>query len=214
MHFVVMVDKLDLSVPAMIPLRPPFAEIVHAPKRAGLGGGFRPSVFYRYVVDLRPWGNDAVLHFGSKHSSKRGHKLELLETGNKSFDDLLVEIESVFDVDPEDLGVMRVDLAVDIDGVPISHFRHNARARHKQFSSQIGKLTVEFSEMGKIEVETLYFGKSPNCFRIYNKTGQLAGQYLKKYSPLLRPYFARGLNISELSGFNGLELPAVTVPSF
>jgi len=63
--------------------------------------------------------------------------------------DILVQL---FQVDPWSLSLMRVDLAVDVEGVPVPWFRDHAYVNRKQFSSRIEKShdsEVEFVGMGK-----------------------------------------------------------------
>src|SRR5205823_3862416 len=221
MHVVLMIDKLDLRVPTMTPLRPLFAELVYARTHGKRIPRATSSTYYNHVFDLRQYRADAILRYGAKFGRDRANKLELLEVGNKHFNMLEERIASIFDVDPGDLGVMRIDLAVDVDGIPVSWFRHHSRVPYKQFSREVGKMTVEFSEAVKGEIQTLYFGRSPNCFRIYNRVAERTAQYLKDNAAVIRLHIGRGRNVSEILGFAGLELTScigsgthITIPSF
>jgi hypothetical protein len=111
------------------------------------------------------------------HGSKGNHKLELLDTGDLSYQRIQREIQQVFDIDPWHLGLMRIDLAADVPGVPVRWFARNARVKWKQWVAEMGKTETEYAEMGRRKVETLYFGKRPNCFRIYDKISELRHQY-------------------------------------
>jgi hypothetical protein len=116
---------------------------------------------------------------GCRHGEPN-HKVELLDSGKRSFDFLLSEIERIFDVYPSECGVMRVDCAADVPGIGVLWFHQRARVRWKQFANEIGELTLErenassslYSQMGKREIQTLYFGKRPNCYRIYDKPAE------------------------------------------
>jgi hypothetical protein len=217
-----LLDKLDVAIPPRTPLRPPFAEIVADRLRGKRVPGSSVSAHYEHVFDFRRFGADAILHFISRYDRSRPHKLELVETGYKRFSELLKEISSIFEVDPGSLLVKRVDLAVDIDGVSVRWFKHNARVRFKQVWKQIGKMQVEVSETTKNKIETLCWGRSPNVICCYDKVEQLRGLYVRSYSSVLRPYIGRGRNISKILGFSGLELswrsfdgvPSITIPSF
>src|ERR1700730_10546918 len=46
---------------------------------------------------------------------------------------------------------------------------------YKRFAAEIGK--QEYMRMGMKTAETLYFGKRPNCVRIYNKITEFQHQY-------------------------------------
>jgi hypothetical protein len=73
------------------------------------------------------------------------------------------------------MGPFSVDVAADIEGVPVPWFREHALVNRKQFSSRIEKsheLEVEFVGMGAAEAQTLYAGKRPNLIRIYNKLAE------------------------------------------
>src|SRR5437764_8871552 len=169
MHVIVMIDKLDLRVPAMTPLRPPFSELVYARTHGKRIPGASSSTYYEHVFDLRRHGEDAIVHYGAKLDRNRAHKLELLAVGDKQLQALEERIGAIFAVDPGDLGVMRIDSAVDIDDVSVRWFRRHARVRYKQHSMQIGKRTVQVSEVANAKIETLYLGRSPNCIRVYDK---------------------------------------------
>lgn len=96
----------------------------------------------------------------------------------RSFQELLYEIESVFQVYPSTLGIMRLDLAVDVIGVPVSLFQDCLRAAYKRMVSDFEN-AEQFVRMGQRDVETIYLGKRPNCFRIYNKIAEFKTQYAK-----------------------------------
>jgi hypothetical protein len=85
------------------------------------------------------------------------------------------QVIAVFDVNPWLVSIIRVDFAVDIAGYSVEWFRRHARVSHKQFSSEYGSFRSE----GK-EVETLYFGKRPNCFRVYDKQRAIRRRYGRK----------------------------------
>jgi hypothetical protein len=99
-----------------------------------------------------------------------------METGQKSFKELVGEINRVFVVDPMRLEVMRVDLTADVVGIPVPFFQDALRAAYKQVANDIEKAD-QFSRLGRGDVQTLYLGSRPNCFRIYNKIAELKKQY-------------------------------------
>jgi hypothetical protein len=173
-----MVDKLEVRIPRGTEYTPAFAdlygEIAHSEKWRST---FRPAQHYLHTADLREFGHDVMLHSFNRH--KEGdHKLELLNTGEKTYSEMLHEIERIFiGANPEGLDVMRIDSAVDVPGVGVDWFQKTARARYKQFAYQCSK--IQMDTMGKREVQTIYFGKKPNCIRIYNKTAEHEHQYSK-----------------------------------
>ena len=187
-----MVDKLDVRIPADAQLSTEFGK-VYADTR-GDPKYWHCSEHYMSVGDLRPFGIEAILHLGLRHRrpSAKGHshKLELLDTGVSKYKDWLSVIEGVFDVPvarkksstsqltpggiPQ-LGVMRVDLAADVTDVSVSWFRNHMRVLWKRRLAEIGRYMV----VSQGEGETLYFGKKPNCFRVYNKAAELREQHKK-----------------------------------
>ena len=169
-----MIDKIDVRVPAQTPYSRGFGSL-YGELRRSPDDPFRDSRHYGAVADLRPYGYEAILHAHCKHGRKGNHKLELLDTGSMTYPRMRTEIERLFAVHANTLPLMRIDLAADVRDVPVSWFMHHVRARYKRSVADIGK--TEYSRMGKAEVETLYLGKRPNCFRIYNKIAESQQQY-------------------------------------
>lgn len=179
-----MIDKLEIRVPALTPVGR-VLEPVYADLRRGLRvPGFRPSPHYQAAGDLRPFGINAIAHLDCKRGAQPNHKLELLDTGQVRFDGILSTVEQAFRFDPLSAEVMRVDLAADVEGVPVSYVERAAYAALKRWACDIGRL--ECSRMGTAEIETIYLGKRPNCLRIYNKIAEYRQQY-RKLERELRP---------------------------
>jgi hypothetical protein len=170
------IDKLELRVPSGAIYTPEFGH-KYSELRTGQGKDpFHGTRHYAAVADLRPYGYDVVLHAHCKHGKQGNHKLELLETGHKSLTQLIGEITGIFAVEPMQLETMRVDLTADVVGVPVSFFQDTLRAAYKQVANDIEKAD-QFVRMGRGEIQTLYLGSRPNCFRIYNKIVELKRRY-------------------------------------
>jgi len=89
---------------------------------------FRSSRFYQYVCDLRePFGIDAVVHLYLRHG-RPNHKVEIIDAGEKTVQEMADIIRQLFDVDPWTLQLMRADLATDLEGVSVPWFKNNAMA--------------------------------------------------------------------------------------
>jgi len=71
------------------------------------------------------------------------------------------------------LEVMRIDLAADVPDIPVDWFRTHMRVLWKRRRAELG----EYMIISQGEGETLYFGKRPNCFRVYNKIAELKEQH-------------------------------------
>lgn len=171
-----MIDKLELRVPARTVYTAKFRELYSELRNGNGKDPFHATRHYVAVADLRPYGYELVLHAHCKHGKGGNHKLELMETGQKLFKDLVSEINRVFVVDPMQLQIMRIDLTADVVGVPVWFFQDSLRAAFKQVANDIEK-AVQFSRLGRGEIQTLYLGSRPNCFRIYNKIAELKKQY-------------------------------------
>jgi hypothetical protein len=178
-------DKLEIRVPAPVPFRPEFTDM-YSELAADPKGPFRKrGPHYVLTGDLRMYGYEVILHLHCMHG-EGNHKVELLDTGKRGFSFLLAECERIFDVDPLKCGVMRVDCAADVPCIGVDWFHQRARVRWKQFANEIGEMRLEapgastsllYSQMGKREVQTLYFGKRPNCYRIYDKVAEWRAEY-------------------------------------
>jgi hypothetical protein len=144
---------------------------------------------YLKVMDLRPAGHDAILHAHCKHGKEGMHKLELLDTGGKTYAGMLDQINRVFDCDPRRLETMRVDLCADVSGIGVPYFQRRMFAQFKQFAAEVGEIsveTLEYMQMGKRGLETCYWGKRPNCYRCYDKTAERFNAYMKLVRRALR----------------------------
>jgi hypothetical protein len=177
------IDKLDSGIPSKTSFHPEFQRLYREIRGTSIDP-FHRSKLYEYSADLQPFGYDAILHmysrFGKRDRHLRptgDHKLELVDTGRKSFSHLVNEIERIFEFDALEARVMRLDLAADIEGISVSWFQERIKATYKRCLASIG--STRFIEMGKGGIQTLYFGKRPNLFRIYDKVEEYRVQYEK-----------------------------------
>ncbi len=85
------------------------------------------------------------------------------------------EIQEVFEIDPNEVSIMRIDLAVDVEGISVPWFAEHTRVQFKRWLAQLE--VIETAAMGNREIQTLYFGKRPNIIRIYNKIEEYRMQY-------------------------------------
>ena len=173
----VMIDKLDLRIPRYAPFTSEFGRL-YSELRAIEKSPFRPSKYYDYVGDLREYGYDVRLNLYCRMQKSGDHKIELFDVGTKSKSEIIEEVSRIFDLDPYELGVMRVDFAVDVNGVPLSWFRESVRVSYKRWRAGITDHRF-FGEMGNGNIQTLYFGKRPNLIRIYDKMAEYRSAYRK-----------------------------------
>lgn len=179
---------VHVRVPALAPRAAGMAKVLQGLHGYNLGP-FTPSARYELVGSLREhYGIDAILHFGYRHGA-HSHKIEILDSGEKTLQQMADVVTDVFDVDPWSLGLMRVDLTADVQGVPVPWFRDHSFVSRKQFSSRIensNEHEIRFVGMAKGEAQTLYAGKRPNLIRIYNKVAELRLQHRKLESDCRR----------------------------
>jgi hypothetical protein len=136
---------------------------------------------YAWVTNLGPVGIDALLHFGLKRPEndphEGEHKLELLDTGTKTYSGLVAQIEGMIEGPIDDLDIMRVDLCADIYEVPVEWFLPRVRVKFKRTAYEMGNL--KYQRIGKKGIQTITAGKRPNIVRIYDKVAELFEQLRK-----------------------------------
>lgn len=165
-----MIDKADVKVPYSTNFRAAFRFVPDELRFAGLSSVVRRSRDYQGVIDLRRFGFDAILHAYFRHRGCQNHKLELIDTGEKSLDEMAGIISGVFEVDPEQLPLMRVDFAADLFGIPVTHLYESLRVKLKRSADAIGEL--DYETIGGRRLEYFRYGKSPNCLRVYDKVAE------------------------------------------
>ena len=194
-----MQDKLEIRVPVKDPLRKlitlqsgevvnsrmvPFTrefEDFYMGIQSEPKSPFHQTRHYTSVGDLRPYGYPVILHLHSKQG-KGDHKVEFIDTGKHGMSFLLGELERMFVIDPMRCELMRIDCAADIPDVPVHWFMTHVCVRWKQFNRAIfGEVPDNQSQdrMGKMQLQTLYYGMRPNCVRVYDKVAEWASEFRK-----------------------------------
>lgn len=189
-----MIDKLDVRVPYSASFRPEFRFVPDEMRYSGVGSRIRHSRHYQGVIDLRPFGLDAILHAYFRRKGRPNHKLELVDAGEKSLDRMAQIISGVFEVDPEELGLMRVDFAADLFDIPVAHAYEALRVKLKRTADAIGEL--DYETIGGRRLEYFRYGKSPNCIRVYDKPAECKAR--------LRQILGRTSSDAELPTFEDL----------
>jgi hypothetical protein len=176
------IDKADFRVPEFARPGPALAQ-VFAQLRTHPVPPFRPSRLYQRSADLRKdFGIDAIVHLSCRFG-RPNHKVEIVDVGDKTLDEVAEILAQLFSVDPWTLSTMRVDLTADIAGVPVPWFQHHALFHRKQFFSQIKKSAeqeLQFVGMGTAVAQTIYAGKKPDFMRIYDKLAEWRKQQRKR----------------------------------
>ncbi len=171
-----MIDKLDLRVPGHVPFTKQFADVYQFESRNEKR--WRKSNHYVRVANFEDCGYEMLLHMGCTMTKQPIHKLEVLRAGDKTVPQMRELAGSVFDMNPDDLGIMRVDLTADIEGVPVDFFKRHTVVQHKRTRREFGTLEG-YQTIAQGKAETLYSGVKPNQIRIYDKTSERRMQFEK-----------------------------------
>lgn len=173
-----MIDKLELGLNSGIYFHPKIRSAIREVHFFTNSRRAKASQHYGGVLDLRPLGTDGFLHYRCKRDGANGdHKLELLDSGKRTYSELVSQIENVVDADIDLLEIMRIDLCADIRDVPVQWFYPRLRFMHKRLSRDIG--TLKHQSIGKSGIETISAGQRPNMFRVYDKVEECRMQLRK-----------------------------------
>ncbi len=97
-------------------------------------------------------------------------------------------ITAVFDVDLDSLGMMRIDFAADLIGIPVIALYNSLRVKFKRSSDVRGEL--DYETVGSRRLEYFRYGTSPNCVRTYDKPAECMARFqalLKNSNPDAEP---------------------------
>ena len=176
-----MIDKLDVRLPSLTLFRQEPREFMLESRYFKNSTRTMPSGRYEWVTDFRPIGIDARLNYSLKRNEgephKGEHKLELIDTGVKSFSQLSALVEQVVEGPIDDLELMRIDLCADICEVPVDWFLNRIRVKYKRIAYEMGNL--KYQRIGKAGIQTISAGRRPNIVRIYDKIAEYKEQFNK-----------------------------------
>jgi hypothetical protein len=171
-----LIDWLDLRIPGHVPFTPRFSEVYAAAARDERR--WRKSQHYVRVANFEDCGYDMALHMSCTVTKKPIHKIQIVRAGDKTVPQMRELAGSVFQMEPDDIEVMRVDLTADIEGVPVDFFKRHSLVRCKQTRRELGQ-AQPYQTVAKGMAETLYSGVKPNQIRIYDKSAERRMQYQK-----------------------------------
>ena len=186
-----MIDKADLRVQSGVPFTRQFQKVYEA-SRDAQRSPWKSSRYFVLTADLRDFGYEVRLHMYSALTAKPIHKLEIYDAGEKSYGEMLSLAASIFDCDPGEMGLMRVDLCADVYGTDVGWFKRHTIIQSKQTHREFGSVSP-YQTIRKGRAETLYAGVKPNQFRIYNKSEERLVRWkwyvrqLKRDAPELDP---------------------------
>ena len=161
-----MIDRLELSVPALTPQKPQFWSN-YQPRRATKKSGYVWTVDAARDMHLRVHGGQK----GALRSVVPHYKVEFVRTRLLSANDLQWRVQQLFDTANENIlsfRVTRIDFAADIRGVSVEWFNCNCRVRNKRISRRYESQWTDVRN----GLGTLYFGSHADLYRIYNKVAE------------------------------------------
>jgi hypothetical protein len=158
------IDKLEVTVDPEIPLNAQFESEYRRVRKT-------PDKIYKDKASIKPLGMNAILFRYCRFNAT--HKLSIVGVSRMTIQDVAALIVKVFDCDPWDLRLARVDFAIDLPTVSMDWIRAHARVPHKHWKDERG---FDERSAGLEQGKTLYIGSSADLFRFYDKGAQLARQ--------------------------------------
>ena len=153
------VPKLELFIPADAPS----GRVLALP---GLKPPTRPARSnYESVQDLT--AHSPVKVYWEKRFNQR-HKLQFVRVADLDAQAILTTIRDIFDIEPLDLHLMRVDFAVDLP-IHLAWFAKHMTVDRKKRKDGYGTGTPS----DRWEGTTLYYGKPPSVVLAYDKIAEL-----------------------------------------
>jgi hypothetical protein len=158
------IDKLDIVADPEVPLTKGVESEYSRARKI-------PDKTYKGKAYVRLLGKSAVLLRYCRYNAT--HKLCIVGVSRMTIQDVAALVLLVFDCDPWELRLARVDFAVDLNDVAMDWIRAHARVPHKHWKDERG-----FAKQtnGVDQGSGLYIGSRNDLFRFYDKGAELAGQ--------------------------------------
>lgn len=153
-----MIDALEILVPVEWAFTPQWRFIEDCRVRKATG------FTTHHRVDLRRFGVNAAF-FSYCGLTRTYDKVSMIGAGAMSYSEMQFILRNLFGRDPAELRLSRVDFAVDLVNVPVDIFHRRVFAPRKLFSCEFGRRNAGST----VSIETIYLGRRPNCFRIYQR---------------------------------------------
>jgi len=161
----IVIDTLEVSVNREIPFTAEFRNAYRHIYTEAI------SEHYKTRADLRACGLPATLHYSCRFT--RNHKLGILRVAERSFEQIMTTIQQVFECDPLNLRLARIDFAVDVPGIPVKWFRNHMCVPRKRRVRVFG-LKPESKDDNS---ETIYFGSGADLVRVYDKVAEAKAKH-------------------------------------
>lgn len=166
-----MIDSLELRVPLTAPRGPVWAaRDIKTAKRMNSGT-------YELAQDLRP---HVPLKVFWDHRFAHDRKLQFITVNKLDAHAIVTSITELFELEPLDLELVRVDFAVDVE-IPLQWFAENLTVQRKRRRDGWGDET----RRSRWEGTSLYFGRRPSTIRVYDKKAEMLSRGQKISSEVL-----------------------------
>jgi hypothetical protein len=158
------IDKLEVTAGPEVPLNAQFESEYRRVRKM-------PDKIYKEKASIKPLGMNAILFRYCRFNAT--HKLSIVGVSRMTIQDVAALIVKVFDCEPWDLRLARVDFAIDLRDVAMDWIRAHVRVPHKSWKDERG---FDERSKGLERGKTLYIGSSADLFRFYDKGAHLAGR--------------------------------------
>lgn len=156
-----MIDKVAVTAGAEIPLDPEFEWRYRCVRKM-------PDAYYKEKAPLRALDIDAVILRHCRFNASQ--KLCAIGVSSMTIQDVAALVSRVFDCDPWELRLARIDFAIDLNNVDMHWIRAHARVRHKRWKDERGfDKPTNRVDQGR----ALYIGSGSDFFRFYDKSAEL-----------------------------------------
>ena len=162
-----MLHRVELRLDPEIPFTNAFTTVYRQIRRRS-----RPTRLYKEKIHLSRLGFRILLLLWCRFNAS--HKVVFLQTADMTIERMAALAASIFDCDPYNLRVARLDPAADISGVSLSWVWSHVRVIHKRSVDACG-LPVE--QGPERRGGTIYFGRGEDRFRIYDKLAERMAAY-------------------------------------
>ena len=159
------IDRLETVMHPEIPLTKQIESGLHCARKVR-------SKLYQEGFDVQALGIPGILFRRCRFN--RTQKLVLKGVAKMTLPQMANLIAGVFDSDPWESRLARVDFAIDVHGIPIEWFRAHVRVRGKQ---RYKEHPAPEQPMGNATGMTLYMGGRHDLFRFYDKSAQLVARF-------------------------------------
>jgi hypothetical protein len=158
-----------------------------------------PTENYKGMLDLRGFGLEALLFIGCRFGAT--NKIVFRGAAKMTLRQMAAGAARVFDCDPYDLRLARLDPALDIPGISMEWARSHVRVARKRCLKEIGGTANNSGQ-------TLYFGRGGDSIRLYDKRLE----QMRKYERLMRKLGPESFrSFEDFSGIPPTGLPVVRI---